>query len=106
VFFRSSSTALKQSVPRTSPFGGCALSTLDLNLATSLFVVSPAVGEVGGLALPLLAAAAEWALVALVILVAGPRLARGPRAEALPKAYVITPLFTRVRRKRILGSSF
>jgi hypothetical protein len=37
-------------------------------------------------ALLLLAALAKWALVIMVVAVAGPDLAKGPRPEALPRA--------------------
>jgi membrane protease YdiL (CAAX protease family) len=53
--------------------------------ATNLFVVSPDVASTGDLTLPLLAAVAKWVLVVVVIVVAGPGLARGPRPEALPR---------------------
>jgi uncharacterized protein len=65
---------------------GSVLLAMLLHASTNLFVVSPVVAEVGGLALPLLAAAAKWALVIVLIGVAGPGLAKGPRPEALPKA--------------------
>jgi hypothetical protein len=55
--------------------------------ATNLFVVSPVVADAGGVALPLLAAGAKWALVGAVISVAGAGLAKGPHPETLPKAY-------------------
>jgi len=58
-----------------------------LHATTNLFVVSPVVAEVGALALVLLAALAKWVLVGVVIAVAGPGLAKGPRPEALPKAH-------------------
>src|SRR5918995_5638524 len=53
--------------------------------ATNLFVVSPEVSSTGNLTLPLLAAGAKWVLVVVVVVVAGPGLARGPRPEALPR---------------------
>jgi len=58
-----------------------------LHATTNLFLVSPVVAEGGSVALLLLAAAAKWALVVLVIAVAGPDLVKGPRPEALPKVY-------------------
>jgi hypothetical protein len=58
-----------------------------LHASTNLFVVSPVVAAVGGVALPLLAAGAKWVLVILLIAVAGPSLAQGPRPEALPKVH-------------------
>jgi uncharacterized protein len=63
---------------------GSVLLAVLLHASTNLFVVSPVVASAGGLALPLLAAAAKWLLVLVLILVAGPQLARGPRPEALP----------------------
>ncbi len=54
--------------------------------ATNLFNVSPNLISTDDLTLPLLAAAAKWVLVVIVIVVAGPSLARGPQPEALPKA--------------------
>jgi len=66
---------------------GSVLLAALLHATTNLFVVSPVVTEVGGLALPLLAALAKWALVVVLIVVAGPGLAKGPRLETLPKAH-------------------
>jgi hypothetical protein len=54
----------------------------------TLFIVSPDVASTGDLALPLLAAVAKWVLVLVVVLVADPRLVRGPRPEALPRTSV------------------
>ena len=56
-----------------------------IEASTNLFDVSPVVDQAGGLILPLLAAAAKWVLVVVIIAVAGPSLAKGPRPEALPK---------------------
>ena len=65
---------------------GSVLIAMLFHGATNLFIVSPDVASTGGdLALPLLAAVAKWALVVVVIVVAGPGLARGPRPEALPR---------------------
>ena len=61
-----------------------------LHASTNLFIVSPVVAEVGGTALPLLVAAAKWALVVVLIALAGPGLAKGARPEALPKGSVET----------------
>ena len=58
-----------------------------LHATTNLFLVSPVVAQGGSVALLLLAAAAKWALVVLVIAVAGPDLVKGTRPEALPKVY-------------------
>jgi membrane protease YdiL (CAAX protease family) len=66
---------------------GSVLLAAMLHASTNLFVVSPVVAAVGGLALPLLAAGAKWVLVVLLIAVAGPGLAQGPRPEALPKVH-------------------
>jgi membrane protease YdiL (CAAX protease family) len=63
---------------------GSVLLAMLLHGATNLFVVSPDVASTGDLTLPLLATAAKWVLALLVIVVAGPGLARGPRPEALP----------------------
>jgi uncharacterized protein len=65
---------------------GSVLLAALLHATTNLFVVSPVVTEVGGLTLTLLAAVAKWALVVVLIVVAGPGLAKGPRPETLPKA--------------------
>jgi hypothetical protein len=58
-----------------------------LHATTNLFVVSPVLAEGGSVALLLLAASAKWAVVIVVIAVAGPGLAKGPRPEVLPQAY-------------------
>jgi hypothetical protein len=55
-----------------------------IEASTNLFDVSPVEYQAGGLILPLLAAA-KWVLVVVIIAVAGPSLAKGPRPEALPK---------------------
>jgi uncharacterized protein len=62
---------------------GSVLLAALFHATTNLFVVSPVVAGSGGVALLLLAALAKWALVAVVIAVAGPGLAREP--EALPR---------------------
>jgi uncharacterized protein len=64
---------------------GSVLIAMLFHGATNLFLVSPDVASTGDLTLPLLAAVAKWVLVVVVILVAGPGLARGPRPEALPR---------------------
>src|SRR5215212_8371818 len=64
---------------------GSVLIAMLFHGATNLFIVSPDVASTGALTLPLLAAVAKWVLVVVVILVAGPGLARGPRPEALPR---------------------
>jgi uncharacterized protein len=77
---------------------GSVLLAALLHATTNLFVVSPVVAEGGSVALLLLAASAKWALVVVVIAVAGPGLAKGPRPEALPKAYQeAESLFTGMR---------
>ncbi len=63
---------------------GSVLLAVLLHASTNLFAVSPGVSVTGDLALPILAAAAKWLLVLAVIAVFGPRLARGPKPEALP----------------------
>jgi len=64
---------------------GSVLIAMLFHGATNLFLVSPDVASTGDFALPLLAAVAKWVLVGVVIVVAGPGLARGPRPEALPR---------------------
>jgi uncharacterized protein len=59
---------------------GSVLLAALFHATTNLFVVSPVVAGGGGLALLLMAALAKWALVAVVIAVAGPGLAREPEA--------------------------
>jgi uncharacterized protein len=66
---------------------GSVLLAALLHATTNLFVVSPVVAEAESVALLLLAALAKWVLVGVVIAVAGPGLAKGPRPEALPKTY-------------------
>jgi hypothetical protein len=55
-----------------------------LHATTNLFVVSPVIAEGGTMELRLLAAFAKWALVVVVLVVAGPGLAKGQRPGALP----------------------
>ena len=64
---------------------GSVLLAMLFHGATNLFAVSPEVSSTGDLTLPLLAAGAKWVLVVVVVVVAGPGLARGPRPEALPR---------------------
>ena len=64
---------------------GSALLAVLLHAATNLFVVSPNLTGIGDLTLLLLVAGAKWVLVVVVIVVAGPRLVRGLRPEALPR---------------------
>jgi membrane protease YdiL (CAAX protease family) len=64
---------------------GSVLIAMLFHGATNLFIVSPDVASTGDLTLPLLAAVAKWVLVVVVVVVAGPSLARGPRPEALPR---------------------
>jgi membrane protease YdiL (CAAX protease family) len=64
---------------------GSVLLAMLLHGATNLFVVSPILTSSGDLTFLLLAAGAKWVLVVVVIVVAGPGLARGPRPEALPR---------------------
>ena len=64
---------------------GSVLLAMLFHGATNLFIVSPDVASTGDLTLPLLAAVAKWVLVVVVIVVAGPGLARGPHPEALPR---------------------
>ena len=69
---------------------GSVLIAMLFHGATNLFLVSPDVASTGDLTLPLLAAIAKWVLVVVVIVIAGPGLARGPRPEALPRTSVTT----------------
>ena len=64
---------------------GSVLIAMLFHGATNLFLVSPDVASTGDLGLPVLAMVAKWVLVAIVLLVAGPSLVRGPRPEALPR---------------------
>jgi uncharacterized protein len=64
---------------------GSVLLAMLLHGATNLFNVSPNLTGTDDLTLPVLAAAAKWLLVVVVIVLSGPSLARGPRPEALPK---------------------
>jgi uncharacterized protein len=64
---------------------GSVLLAVQLHGATNLFVVSPDLSSSGDLTVLLLTAGAKWVLVLVVVVVAGPQLARGPRPEA-PRA--------------------
>jgi membrane protease YdiL (CAAX protease family) len=64
---------------------GSVLLAVLLHGATNLFNVSPNLVSTQDLTLPLLAAAAKWVLVVVLIGAAGPSLVRGLRPEALPK---------------------
>ena len=64
---------------------GSVLLAVLLHGATNLFNVSPNLVSTHDLTLPLLAAAAKWVLVVVLIVAAGPSLVRGLRPEALPK---------------------
>src|SRR5215218_3257010 len=66
---------------------GSVLIAMLFHGATNLFIVSPVVASTGDLTLPLLAAVGKWALVVVLILVAGPTLVRGPSPdpETLPR---------------------
>jgi membrane protease YdiL (CAAX protease family) len=64
---------------------GSVLLAVLLHAATNLFAVSPNLPRSGDLTFPVLAAGAKWVLVVVIIVVAGPGLARGPRPEALPR---------------------
>ena len=66
---------------------GSVLLAALLHATTNLFVVSPVVAETESVALLLLAALAKWVLVGVVVVVAGPGLAKGPQPEALPKTH-------------------
>jgi len=62
---------------------GSALLAALLHGATNLFVLSPAPGVSGDLTLALLATAAKWVLVAVLLAVAGRRLTRKADLEAV-----------------------
>jgi uncharacterized protein len=62
---------------------GSALLAALLHGTTNLFVVSPSPGVSGELTLALLATAAKWVLVAVLLAVAGPRLTRKADLEAV-----------------------
>lgn len=64
---------------------GSVLLAVVLHASTNLFAVSPVMVEAGGIALPVLAAVAKWVVVAVIVVIAGPGLARGLRPEALPR---------------------
>jgi uncharacterized protein len=66
---------------------GSVLIAMLFHGATNLFLVSPDVASTGDLTLPVLAAVAKWALVVVLILVAGPTLVCGPSPdpETLPR---------------------
>jgi hypothetical protein len=64
---------------------GSVLLAVLLHGATNLFNVSPNLVSTQDLTLPMLAAAAKWVLVVVLIVAAGPSLVRGLRPEALPK---------------------
>jgi uncharacterized protein len=57
---------------------GSVLLAVLLHGATNPFVVSPGLSSSGDLTVLLLAAGAKWVLVLVVVVVAGPQLARGP----------------------------
>ena len=81
---------------------GSVLLAMLFHGATNLFAVSPEVSSTGDLTLPLLAAVAKWVLIVVVIVVAEPGLARGPRPEALPRTLSrVRPLFTQPRRETV-----
>ena len=71
---------------------GSVLIAMLFHGATNLFLVSPEVASTGDLTFPLLAVGAKWALVVVVLLVAGPRLVRDPRPdpETLPRTSATT----------------
>jgi membrane protease YdiL (CAAX protease family) len=64
---------------------GSLLMAILFHGATNVFIVSPGPTSPGDFTLPLLAAGAKWLLVGVLVVVAGPNLARGPHPEALPK---------------------
>jgi membrane protease YdiL (CAAX protease family) len=64
---------------------GSLLMTMLFHGATNLFQVSPSPTSPSDFTLPLLAAGAMWLLVGVLVVVAGPKLARGSHPEALPK---------------------
>ena len=62
---------------------GSVLIAALLHGSTNLFVVSPPIALSGDLLLPLLAMAAKWLLVALIVLVCGPALTRRRTDQAV-----------------------
>jgi hypothetical protein len=79
------STVGDATLPLMGKDGGTFFAVL-FHASTNLFAVSPVVTEVGDQAFLVLAAVAKWALVGVMIAVAGTGLARGPRPETLPNA--------------------
>ena len=64
---------------------GSVLLAALLHGSTNLFTVSPAESVTGDLLFPVLATAAKWLLVIVLIAVAGSRLARQPDPDAFPQ---------------------
>lgn len=84
---------------------GSVLLAMLLHAANNLFVVSPNLTSTGDLTLPLLAAGAQWVLVVVVIVVAGPSLVRGPRPETLPGTRTTAPIPQRRKTKTTIDQS-
>jgi CAAX protease family protein len=64
---------------------GSLLMAILLHGAINVFSVSPDLTSSGGFTLLLLAIGAQWLVVIVLVVVLGPKLARGPHPEALPK---------------------
>jgi uncharacterized protein len=69
---------------------GSVLIAMLFHGATNLFLVSPEVASTGDLGLPVLAMVGKWVLVSIMLVVAGPSLARGSHPEALPRTSATT----------------
>ena len=67
---------------------GSALIAALFHGTTNLFAISPWPDMTGGLTVPLLAAAAKWVLVVVLVAVAGQQLTRRPDPEAFDRPEV------------------
>jgi membrane protease YdiL (CAAX protease family) len=63
---------------------GSAFLSVLLHGSSNLFTVSPSVATAGTLLLPLIATAAKWLLVLILVAIAGTSLTRRPSPEAMP----------------------
>jgi len=64
---------------------GSLLMAILLHGAINVFSVSSDLTSSGGFTLLLLSMGAQWLVVIVLVVVLGPKLARGPHPEALPK---------------------
>src|SRR5215208_6776678 len=69
---------------------GSVLIAMLFHGATNLFLVSPEVASTGDFQVAVLAMVGKWVLVGIVLVVAGPRLVRDPRPDALPRTSATT----------------